>query len=126
MKIKHPAVKSDVFQLLTTLEFDLELPGDMVPTRIELFQDTERKTRWRARVWERESCRLESTFTPTPPPNAKGKRRPRRFTFDEEILVERTWELSEELEDFAAPNARAAMARVLDHLQNHLNRATGQ
>lgn len=122
MKIKHPAVKSAVFKLTTTLEFDLELPGDLVPTRIELLQDTERKTRWRARVWERESCRLESTFAPAPPP--KGRKPAERFTFDEEILVERTWELSEELEDFQAGSAASAMKKVLDLLTAHLDRST--
>jgi len=34
---------SDVFKLAAILEFDLELDGHFLPTRVELFQDTERK-----------------------------------------------------------------------------------
>jgi hypothetical protein len=120
MKIKHPAVKSDVFQLKSTVEFDLELADGVVPARLELFQNTEHKDRWRARLWERESCRLETTFAPAPSP--RGKRSPQRFTCDEEILVERTWELSESLEEFKAASARGAFRVVLNQLYEHLQR----
>ena len=58
MKLKHPAVRSDVFKLVTVLEFDLELGSHFLPTRVELFQDTERPRRWRCRMWERELYRL--------------------------------------------------------------------
>lgn len=120
MKIKHPAVKSDVFQLKSTVEFDLELPDGVIPARLELFQNTEHKDRWRARLWERESCRLETTFSPAPAP--KGRRKAERFTCDEEILVERTWELSESLEEFKAASARGAFRVVLNRLHEHLQR----
>lgn len=122
MKIKHPAVKSSVFKLASTLEFDLALGGDTVPARLELFHDSSRKDHWRARLWERECCRLESTLVPVPHP--KGRKTAERFTFDEEILVERTWELSEELEDFKAATAQAALKIALDHLVHHLDRVT--
>ncbi len=118
--IKHPAIKSAIYKLVTTLEFDLELPSGVAPARIELFRDAQRKTRWRARVWERESCRLESTFTPAPHP--KGRKSMERFTFDEEILVERTWELSKELEGYRAASADAALKKVVDLLKSHLER----
>lgn len=120
MKIKHPAVASDVFRLADTLEFDLEIGEEFIPTRLELFEDTERKNHWRARMWEREAYHLESTFISEPV--AKGKRKTQRCAFDEEILVERTWELSSELEDFVAPTARAALKLVLDRLVEHLHR----
>ena len=120
MKIKHPAVTSDVFRLADTLEFDLEIGGEFIPTRLELFEDTERKNHWRARMWEREAYHLESTFISEPA--VKGKRKTQRCAFDEEILVERTWELSSELEDFVAPTARAALKLVLDRLVEHLHR----
>jgi hypothetical protein len=117
MKFKHAAVKSDVFKLVTTLEFDLEVGKHFVPTRIELFQDTERKRRWRCRMWERELCHLTFTL----PADGKGKR---GCESDEEVLVERTWELSDRFEDFKAPNARAAMGLFLSSLRAYLKRVT--
>ena len=116
MKIQHPAVKSDVFKLVTTLEFDLEVGKHFLPTRIELFQDTERKRHWRCRMWERELYHLSLTL----PSGAKPKRR--REESDEELLVEKTWELSDRFDDFVAPNASAAMKKFLNSLKKYLQR----
>lgn len=118
MKIRHPAVCSDVFKLVTTLEFDLELGGHFLPTRIELFQDTERPRRWRCRLWERELYRLTMTQT-------DGKKSNRRPVVDEELLVERTWELSDRFEDFEASSSQKALDLFLDSLKRYLKRATG-
>ena len=41
---------------------------------------------------------------------------------DEELLVERTWELSDKFEDFTAPGAKAAMKLFLDSLKKYLKR----
>lgn len=114
MKFKHAAVRSDVFKLVTTLEFDLELGNHFLPTRIELFQDTERKRRWRCRMWERELCRLTFTLP------ADKKRKP--CESDEEVLVERTWELSDRFGDFGAPTAKAALKLFLSSLRKYLER----
>jgi hypothetical protein len=114
MKIEHPAVRSDVFKLVATLEFDLEFGDHFLPTRIELFQDTERRRHWRCRLWERELFRIQSTF----PQKPRG--RPTDPPSDEELLVERTWELSDCLEDFEARDGKAAVRRVLDCLRKHL------
>jgi hypothetical protein len=118
MNLKHAAVKSDLFRLVTTLEFDLEVGDHFLPTRIELFQDTEQKRRWRCRMWERELCRL--TFT------LPGDGKKRRCQSDEEILLERTWELSDRFEDFEAPSAKAALNRFLAALRAYLERVTGE
>jgi len=115
MKIKHPAVKSDVFKLVSTLEFDLEFGGHFLPTRVELFQDTERKTHWRCRMWERELFHLALTL----PTEGKSKK---RLESDEELLVERTWELSDRFEDFTAPSKKKAMEVFLDRLRDYLKR----
>jgi hypothetical protein len=117
MKLKHPAVKSDIFKLVTTLEFDLEVGDHFLPTRVELFQDTERTRRWRCRLWERELCRLTLTLPKEVP-------RHKRCESDEEVLLERTWELSDRFEDFEAPTADAALKRFLSALRNYLERVT--
>jgi len=41
---------------------------------------------------------------------------------DEELLVERTWELSDRFKDFEAPNAKAATKLFLDSLKKNLKR----
>jgi hypothetical protein len=117
MKFQHPAVKSDIFKLVNTLEFDLEVGNHFLPTRIELFQDTERKRRWRCRMWERELCRMTFTLS-------KDSKSRKRCQSDEEVLVERTWELSDRFEDFAAPTAQAALKIFLSALRTHLERVT--
>jgi hypothetical protein len=116
MKLKHPAVKSDVFKLIATLEFDLELNNHFLPTRVELFQDTERKNRFRCRLWERELCRVRMTLPAT------GASKIKHPASDEEILVERTWELSDEFEDFEAATRQQAMRLFLDSLKGYLGR----
>ena len=115
MKFKHAAVKSDIFKLVTTLEFDLEVGNHFLPTRIELFQDTEQKRRWRCRMWERELCRLTFTL-----PTDSKKRKP--CESDEEVLLERTWELSDRFGDFEAPTAKAALKLFLSSLRKYLER----
>jgi hypothetical protein len=115
MKFKHAAVKSDIFKLVTTLEFDLEVGNHFLPTRIELFQDTERKQRWRCRMWERELCRLTFTL-------AADSKEKLPCESDEEVLVERTWELSDRFEDFQAPTANAALKLFLSALRTYLQR----
>jgi hypothetical protein len=114
MKLHHPAVRSDLYELVTTLEFDLELGGHFLPTRIELFRDLERPRHWRCRMWERELYHLAMTQ-----PDVRGGRRP---SIDEELLVERIWELSNRFEDFEAPSARRALDLFLTSLQGYLER----
>jgi hypothetical protein len=115
MKLKHAAVKSDIFKLVTTLEFDLEVGNHFLPTRIELFQDTERNQRWRCRMWERELCRLTLTL-------AEDRKETLPCESDEQVLVERTWELSNRFEDFEAPTANAALELFLSALRAYLQR----
>ena len=118
MIIQHSAVTSDVFKLIETLEFDMEIKGHFLPTRIELFQDTERSNRFRCRMWERELYHMRLTMTDKNEPESN-------FESDEEVLVERTWELSSEFEDFEAETPEAAMRRFLDSLEKYLERITG-
>ena len=64
-------------------------------------------------MWERELYHMQMTL-------AKGKAR--HPESDEELLVERTWELSDKFEDFEAPSAKAAMKTFLDSLKKYLKR----
>jgi len=117
MIIQHPFVTSDVFKLISTLEFDLEVNGHFLPTRLELFQDTERADLFRCRMWERDLFRLK----PTPyKDEATGKLV--EGEEDEELLIERTWELSDEFESFEADSADDAINQVLDALKGYLER----
>ena len=116
MKIKHPAVTSVVFKLVTTLEFDLVVGTHFLPTRVELFQDTTRKRHYRCRMWERDLYHMQMSLS------QDGKRHARRSESDEEILVERTWELSSKFEDFEAPSAAKALGIFLNSLEKYLDR----
>ncbi|MCL4177323.1 MAG: hypothetical protein KJ072_06215 [Verrucomicrobia bacterium] len=118
MKLKHSAVKSSVFVLVNTFEFDLEVGGHFLPTRVELFQDTELKGHWRCRLWERELFHL----TLTVPVDGRKKQRAQS---DEELLVERTWELSDRFEDFEARSAKAALKLFMGSLKDYLKRVAG-
>lgn len=119
MKIQHSAVKSDVFKLIATLEFDLEVAGHFLPTRIELFRDTERRRFYRCRMWERELFHLKMTLPKSP------KSKERHPQSDEELLVERTWELSDKFDKFEAASPKKAMKMFLDSLKKYLKKVAG-
>jgi hypothetical protein len=114
MKIPASAVISDVFQLVKTVEFDVETGGKFLPTRVEVLQDTQHKRRFRCHLWELEYYHVEGAF-------AAGKKgKARRPVSDEPIFVERTWELSSKFCDFEAPNAEAALRKFLRLLQRRM------
>src|SRR5437899_1295601 len=116
MKISDPAVTSDVYQLVKTIEFDLEMGDKFLPTRVEVFRDTQRKRHFRCHMWELEYYHMESTFS-----DAADKQSGK--TSDEPMLVERTWELSSKFHDFEAANAEAALKKFLSVLRKHLTPA---
>jgi len=117
MKIQHPAVRSNVFKLVSIFEFDCEVDGHFFPARVELFRDTEHKNRWRCRMWERELCHVAFTLR-------RGSKSGKRIESDEEVLIERTWVLSDKFEDFEAGTAAEAMKRFVDALREYLQRVT--
>ena len=43
MKIADPSITSDVYELVKTIEFDMEVGDKFLPTRVEVFHDTQRK-----------------------------------------------------------------------------------
>lgn len=116
---KHAALAGPVFEMVKTLELDCTLGDEVVTLRIELFQDRETKTRFRARVWERETFRLMPTF----PQDDTGA--PLEIS-DDDILAERSHHLSEDFEDFSAADPDAALALVFNSLLERIERITGE
>jgi hypothetical protein len=121
MKITHSAITSPVFELVKVIELDITLGDDFMPTRIEIFQDTERTDFFRCRVWELERFRLTPTF-----PMEDGK--PLHIS-DDVIQVERsvTYRISEDLCDgYVAADVDAALQKVIDDLNSFLEHVTGE
>ncbi|MCF7707641.1 MAG: hypothetical protein K9N52_01925 [Verrucomicrobia bacterium] len=113
MKIDLPIIESDIFRLIETIEFDLTICNHFFPVRIELFQNTETPSQFRCRMWEREFCHMQDALI------SHDEERPCRDEFDEEIMVERTWEISDEFEDFEAPNPEKALEIFISNVTDY-------
>src|SRR5690606_31237580 len=70
-----------VFLLVRTLEFEVELPEDTVSLRLEIFRSRASKTLFKARIWRLEHFRIQPTF-----PQQQG--RPLHQPSDELVLKE--------------------------------------
>lgn len=124
MKINHRAVTSSIFELVKTVELDIQLNAEITwTTRIELFRDTEHPQRYRCHVWEHELFRLTPSF-PRDAVNA-----PAHVT-DDILMVERgiaRSDLASALpEPFEAPSIERALEMVLDELQTFLEYTTDE
>lgn len=119
MKIRHPAVKSNVLKLVGTYELDLDLGPELnFPLRFEVFRDTERRGCYRIHVWELECFNIEPAF----PGKRNGKRR--RYQSTETLLLERATQLSGSYHYFAAKTEADALAKVIKDLKGRLARWT--
>lgn len=116
MRIDHPAATSAVFELLRVLEFDLVVLGDRYPARFEVFRNTESPKRFRVRLWERNLYHLKPTLNVSGIPSEEFELE----YSDEELMVERTWELSERFEDFEAEDEKDAIHQALTRLEEYL------
>lgn len=124
MKIVHRAVTSSTFELVKTIELDIQLrDDDSWTTRIELFRDTEQSNHYRCRVWEHELFRL----TPSFPRNEKNE--PAHVT-DDSIMVERGIahsEIASKLnKPFESPSIEAALEMIVEDLKKFLEHVTGE
>lgn len=120
MKISHSAIKSSIFQLVKTVEVDIQLADHAWSLRIELFQDTDQANHFRCHAWESELFRLTPSF-----PRDENNL-PAHIT-DGMLLVERGiahQKIDYPLEDIVAPNVEAALEVVLDDLKRFLEHAT--
>ena len=120
MKIRHPAVRSNVLKLLGTYELDLNLGPELAfPLRLEIFQDTERKNWFRAHIWELEHFNLQPTF----PARKRGKSL--RYKATELLMLERGTQLAGDYEMFKANGPAQALNKVVEDLKQRLAHWTG-
>jgi hypothetical protein len=122
MKISHSAITSSIFELVKTVELDIQLGDNSWPIRIELLQATEATDRFRCHVWESEMFRL----TPTFPQDESGQP---LHTSDDALMVDRGIahsRIAYPKEDIIAADVDAAFAIVFDDLKEYLKRVTGE
>ncbi len=110
---------SPVFELVRTVEVDLELGEELIPQRIELLRAVDDPTRFRCRIWELEYFRLRPTF----PQDEAGEP---EHESDDELLVERAHQLKRNYLDFTAPDEEAALQRVWGDLLERLEHWIGR
>lgn len=124
MKIIHRAITSSSFELVKTIELDIQFSDeDSWTTRIELFRDMEQSNLYRCHVWELELFRL----TPSFPRNEANE--PAHVT-DDTIMVERGIahsDIASRLnKSFAAPSIESALEIIVEDLKKFLEHATGE
>ena len=124
MKIIHRAITSSVFELVKTVEFDIQLSDeDSWTVRIEIFRDTEQQNLFRCHVWELELFRLVPSFPRT------EKDEPAHIT-DDVIMVERGISHSEIAsrlnKSFNASSVDAALQMVIEDFKKFLESTTGE
>ena len=112
---------SSIFELVKTVELDIQLRDHSWTTRIELFRDTEKEGYFRCHVWETELFRL----TPSFPQDEKNE--PAHIC-DDILMAYRGIAHSEIAsrmhEPFRAADAEAAMGMVIEDLKRFLEHVT--
>ncbi|HEX8161301.1 MAG TPA: hypothetical protein VF538_05485 [Pyrinomonadaceae bacterium] len=122
MKVTHSAITSSVFELVKTVEVDVQLGDDSWSTRVELLRDTEKADHFRCHVWELELHRLIPSFP------RDDNDQPAHIT-DAPIFVERGIAHSRvkyPFEDIIAPDVDSALGIVVKDLKRFLEHATGE
>lgn len=120
MKIMHPAVTTPIYELVRSVEMDLQLGEDSLTFRIELLRNPERADRFRCHVWELEMFRLKPTFP------QDGDNEPAHVS-DDVLMVDRgipRSQIAYPREDIVAPDIDAALEIVLHDLKSFLDHAT--
>ncbi len=117
---RHPSMKGPLYELIKTMEVDLELGDDSFSLRIELFQSTASSQWFRARLWRTEFYRLQSTF-----PQDEHSGQPAHHPSDETIQVDWSPYPSQDYRYFQAGDPQAALQRVLDDVRHFLERVEG-
>lgn len=62
MKIKHSAIISPIFELIKTIELDIQFRDESWTTRIEIFRDTEISKFYKCNVFKTELYRITPSF----------------------------------------------------------------
>ena len=112
-------ISTTMFDLVRTLEVDLEIEDDAWPVRIELYRDQEDDTHFRARVWLLETFRIQPTF----PQSDQGL--PQEDAGDEDVLVEWSYNLGEDFNSFAAESDDEAVKMIVSALEDFAAQAEG-
>ena len=120
MNIDHPCRTSPVFEHVGLYEFDLEFGDDLFPTRVELLRDVNVPTHYRARIWQLEIYRVQSTF-----PQDEGTGEPLDAPSDENLLVERSPFSGGRLDSFTAASDEEATTRVATEIEGFLQHVFG-
>jgi hypothetical protein len=121
MLIKHPGIISPIYDLIKTIEFEIEIGDDQFSMRIELFRCVSEPNRFRARLGRFERFRIQSTF-----PQEPITHQPAHSPSDEEILIDsRIW-LTGNYDDFKANTPESAIQLILDDFKGFLVRTLGE
>ena len=121
MNISHPFVKSEVYELIKTIEFDIAIGEDEFILRIELFRVNSDPTNFRAHIWRREFFRIQSTF-----PQDAETHEPVDTASDELIFVDDSHQLQGKYSHFQAESESVAMQMILDDFQSWLQHIAGE
>lgn len=121
MKISHPAIKSKVYELVKTIEFDVALDEDSFNLRIELFRATSSQNHFRAHIRRSEFYRIQSTF-----PQDHETHKPVDPPSDELIFIDYSSQLNGDYSDFQADDEATALQLILDDCQRFLQRIAGE
>jgi len=121
INISHSAVKSKVYELVKTIEFDVALDEDGFNLRIELFCAIASQNHFRAHIRRSEFYRIQSTF-----PQAGETHEPVDPPSDELIFIDYSSQLSGDYSDFQAEDEATALQLILDDCQRFLKRVAGE
>ena len=120
MNTSHGFVKSQIYELIKTIEFDAEIGDDGFLLRVELLRANSDPNYFRAHIWRGEFFRIQSTF----PQDAKTHE-PIDPASDEIIFVNYSYQLQGKYSHFHAESETAAMQMILDDFQRRLEYIAG-
>jgi len=116
---RHHTVPGPIFELIKTLEFEAEL-DESNPVRVELFRAIDPPNTYRARVWEIEHYRIQSTFP------QDGNSQPAHDPSDEQILIEYSpMTVKGDWDSFAAESDEEALGKFLKAYEAFLDHVAG-
>ena len=121
INIFHSAVKSELYELVKTIEFDVALGEDGFNLRIELFRALSSQNHFRAHIWRSEFYRIQSTF-----PQDHETHKPVDPSSDELIFIDYSSQLYGDYSDFQAEDEATALQLILDDCQRFLKRISGE
>lgn len=118
MPVSPPKV-GPVYELVKTVEFDVEIGDDQFVLRIELFRTVSDIHTFRAHIWRTEMYRIQSSF-----PRDQLTDKPAHLPSDEVILVDLNY-LTGDFSNFQAENQEIALQLVMHDFQDFLTRIAG-